>query len=115
MKCILYFFSLFLIVLCILFSLSLSLFRSPINPSATVFYISGLLRLDLDTMVGYDPKKKDLTNPQILIASSTSGFVARFLLQPIDVIKIRFQVGQCPGETSRELDALVCCNLHLCL
>lgn len=43
-------------------------------------------------MVGYDPKKKELTNTQILIASSTSGFIARFLLQPIDVVKIRFQV-----------------------
>jgi solute carrier family 25 (mitochondrial thiamine pyrophosphate transporter), member 19 len=46
-------------------------------------------------MVGYDPKKKELTNRQILIASSTSGFVARFLLQPIDVIiePIRNQPG----------------------
>ncbi|UJR15182.1 hypothetical protein I4U23_002143 [Adineta vaga] len=43
-------------------------------------------------MVGYDPKKKNLTNSQIFIASSTSGFVARFLLQPIDVVKIRFQL-----------------------
>jgi hypothetical protein len=43
-------------------------------------------------MVGYDPEKKDLTNRQILIASATSGFISRFLLQPIDVIKIRFQV-----------------------
>jgi len=44
-------------------------------------------------MVGYDPEKKDLTSRQILIASSASGFISRFLLQPIDVIKIRFQVG----------------------
>ena len=44
-------------------------------------------------MVGYDPGKKNLTNSQILLASSTSGFVSRFLLQPIDVVKIRFQVG----------------------
>ena len=43
-------------------------------------------------MVGYDPKKKELTDSQILLASTTSGFVSRFLLQPIDVIKIRFQV-----------------------
>jgi hypothetical protein len=43
-------------------------------------------------MVGFDPNKKDLTNSQILIASTTSGFISRFLLQPIDVIKIRFQV-----------------------
>lgn len=43
-------------------------------------------------MVGYDPKKKELTNTQILIASSTSGFIARFLLQPVDVVKIRFQL-----------------------
>ncbi|CAF4857087.1 unnamed protein product, partial [Rotaria magnacalcarata] len=42
-------------------------------------------------MVGYDPKKKDLTNNQILIASSVSSVIARFLLQPVDVIKIRFQ------------------------
>ncbi|CAF1313972.1 unnamed protein product [Rotaria magnacalcarata] len=43
-------------------------------------------------MVGYDPKKKDLTNNQILIASSVSSVIARFLLQPVDVIKIRFQL-----------------------
>jgi hypothetical protein len=43
-------------------------------------------------MVGYDPKKKDLKNKQILIASTTSGFIARFLLQSVDVVKIRFQV-----------------------
>lgn len=43
-------------------------------------------------MVGYDPKKKDLENSQILIASMTSGFIARFILQPVDVIKIRLQV-----------------------
>jgi len=43
-------------------------------------------------MVGYDPNKKDLSDRQILIASTTSGFVARFLLQPVDVIKIRYQV-----------------------
>jgi len=43
-------------------------------------------------MVGYDPEKKDLTNSQILIASTTSGFISRFFLQPIDVIKIRLQV-----------------------
>ncbi|CAF1028784.1 unnamed protein product [Adineta steineri] len=43
-------------------------------------------------MVGYDPDKKKLTSSQILIASTGSGFVARFLLQPIDVIKIRLQL-----------------------
>ena len=43
-------------------------------------------------MVGYDPEKKDLKDRQILVASATSGFIARFLLQPIDVVKIRFQV-----------------------
>jgi hypothetical protein len=48
----------------------------------------------LDIMVGYDPEKKNLTNSQILIASTTSGFISRFLLQPIDVIKIRLQVGR---------------------
>lgn len=43
-------------------------------------------------MVGYDPAKKELTTRQILIASSISGIVGRFILHPIDVIKIRFQV-----------------------
>jgi hypothetical protein len=43
-------------------------------------------------MVGYDPEKKHLTDRQILIASVASGFLSRFLLQPVDVIKIRFQV-----------------------
>ena len=43
-------------------------------------------------MVGYDPHKKDLTDRQILIAITTSSITARFLLQPIDVIKVRFQV-----------------------
>jgi hypothetical protein len=43
-------------------------------------------------MVGYDPEKKDLTNTQILIASATSGLISRVILQPIDVVKIRYQV-----------------------
>ncbi|CAF1000166.1 unnamed protein product [Rotaria sordida] len=43
-------------------------------------------------MVGYDPEKKNLTSSQILIASTTASFTSRFLLQPIDVIKIRFQL-----------------------
>ena len=45
-------------------------------------------------MVGYDPRKKDLTNNQIFIASTASSIISRFLLQPIDVIKIRLQVGK---------------------
>lgn len=45
-------------------------------------------------MVGYDPEKKELANSQILIASAASSIIARFLLQPVDVIKIRFQVGE---------------------
>ncbi|CAF2621201.1 unnamed protein product [Rotaria sp. Silwood2] len=43
-------------------------------------------------MVGYDPEKKNLTNKQILIASATASFISRFLLQPLDVVKIRFQL-----------------------
>ncbi|CAF3591402.1 unnamed protein product [Rotaria sp. Silwood1] len=43
-------------------------------------------------MVGYDPEKKNLTNKQILIASTTGSSIARFLLQPIDVVKIRLQL-----------------------
>ncbi|CAF3713409.1 unnamed protein product [Rotaria sordida] len=46
----------------------------------------------IEDMVGYDPEKKNLTSSQILIASTTASFTSRFLLQPIDVIKIRFQL-----------------------
>jgi solute carrier family 25 thiamine pyrophosphate transporter 19 len=42
-------------------------------------------------MVGYDPKQVELaTNEKVLVSFGTS-FIARFLIQPFDVVKIRFQ------------------------
>ncbi|CAG0884625.1 unnamed protein product [Darwinula stevensoni] len=45
-------------------------------------------------MVGYDPKEKTkaLSKAQYGLAGATTGCVTRALLQPLDVLKIRFQV-----------------------
>lgn len=42
-------------------------------------------------MVGYDPKKK-LTELDYMFAGSASGVITRLLCQPLDVLKIRFQL-----------------------
>jgi solute carrier family 25 thiamine pyrophosphate transporter 19 len=45
-------------------------------------------------MVGFDPEaKKKLTKGEYGTAGAVSGTVTRFLSQPLDVIKIRFQVN----------------------
>jgi solute carrier family 25 thiamine pyrophosphate transporter 19 len=45
-------------------------------------------------MVGFDPEaKKKLSRRECGTAGAVSGAVTRFLCQPLDVIKIRFQVG----------------------
>jgi hypothetical protein len=45
-------------------------------------------------MVGFDPEaKKKLSKGEYGIAGAVSGTLTRFLCQPLDVIKIRFQVG----------------------
>lgn len=44
-------------------------------------------------MVGYDPKTpQDKTNADRIAAGAASGFFTRALVQPLDVIKIRFQL-----------------------
>lgn len=43
-------------------------------------------------MVGFDPSKKELSKTQYFLSSFTSGVVSRFIVQPFDVLKIRFQV-----------------------
>jgi hypothetical protein len=44
-------------------------------------------------MVGFDPEaKKKLSRGEYGAAGAVSGTVTRFLCQPLDVIKIRFQV-----------------------
>ncbi len=80
-----------MIVFYILFYLSLNLTKQKKKREnySSIIFLNFSCRY---IMVGYDPKKKDLTNSQILIASTTSGFISRFILQPIDVIKIRLQV-----------------------
>jgi hypothetical protein len=45
-------------------------------------------------MVGFDPEaKKKLSKGEYGAAGAVCGAVTRFLCQPVDVIKIRFQVG----------------------
>lgn len=46
-------------------------------------------------MVGYDPNSPlaSLTSEEAALAGSAAGMVTRALISPLDVIKIRFQVG----------------------
>jgi hypothetical protein len=45
-------------------------------------------------MVGFDPEaKKILSKEEYATAGAISGAATRFLCQPLDVIKIRFQVS----------------------
>ena len=43
-------------------------------------------------MVGFDPGIKELTKMEHAYAGAASGVVTRMIAQPLDVIKIRFQV-----------------------
>jgi len=43
-------------------------------------------------MVGYDSKKDGLSQKEYVFAGATAGVVTRFLCQPLDVLKIRFQL-----------------------
>ena len=43
-------------------------------------------------MVGYDEQKKELTSTEYALAGAASGVVTRICLQPLDVLKIRFQI-----------------------
>jgi solute carrier family 25 (mitochondrial thiamine pyrophosphate transporter), member 19 len=45
-------------------------------------------------MVGYSPNSEHhLSGSELGFAGATSGAVSRALTQPLDVLKIRFQVG----------------------
>ena len=44
-------------------------------------------------MVGYDPQIQELSKLEHGVAGATSGVITRMIAQPLDVIKIRFQVG----------------------
>jgi solute carrier family 25 thiamine pyrophosphate transporter 19 len=45
-------------------------------------------------MVGFEPEaKKKLSKGELGTAGAISGALTRFLCQPLDVIKIRFQVN----------------------
>ena len=43
-------------------------------------------------MVGYDPKQAKLTKTELAIVSTLTGLLSRAIIQPFDVLKIRFQV-----------------------
>ena len=44
-------------------------------------------------MVGYDPKKSELTKSEVALVSIITGVLSRSIVQPFDVLKIRFQVS----------------------
>lgn len=43
-------------------------------------------------MVGYDPTTIELTKSELAFAGTLTGFLSRVIIQPFDVLKIRFQV-----------------------
>lgn len=53
-------------------------------------------------MVGHDSQSANLTHTEIIIAGATSGFFTRALCQPLDVLKIRFQLQVEPVKNSPE-------------
>ncbi|KAH8850538.1 Mitochondrial thiamine pyrophosphate carrier [Schistosoma japonicum] len=56
---------------------------------------------NLRVMVQGQDGKTSLSTNEYLLAGSVSGFVARAVVQPLDVIKIRFQLQMEPIEISR--------------
>ena len=52
------------------------------------------LFLDDLQMIGFNPNdnSKNKTSLKVLLAGTTSGFVCRAVVQPLDVLKIRFQL-----------------------
>ena len=58
-------------------------------------------------MVGYDPEIQELSKLEHGAAGATSGIITRMITQPLDVIKIRFQVDfYRPRTGTREGDVL---------
>lgn len=55
-------------------------------------------------MVGYDPRKK-LTEFDYMFAGSASGVITRLLCQPLDVLKIRFQLQVEPIEKNLAINS----------
>jgi hypothetical protein len=53
-------------------------------------------------MVGYDPNQINLNAKDRIYVSIASSVLSRFIVQPFDVLKIRFQVEMRERERVRE-------------
>lgn len=54
-------------------------------------------------MVGYRPEEYKLSSQEYAAVGAFSGFVARVVCQPFDVLKIRFQVW-------KDINPLIVCK-----
>ena len=62
------------------------------HENAWLIQLKNKTNFNQQVMVGYDPNEINLTQTQQVIVSGFTSILSRCLIQPLDLIKIRFQV-----------------------